>query len=227
MTDGMATTAKLSTPAAAATAVPTDETSWFTPQRLRVMGIAAGAVALVALITWFIIAAGQRKQTYAAAALEDARQVAQQSNFGLAVQRYSAIIANYGGTSSAYEANLGIAQVRLVADQDQLAVTTLTDFLKTNPPALYAAPANGLLGTAYENLGRFPDAEAAYRKEADLAIADYLKATSLLDAGRAARLAKKNDEAIAIYQEILTKYGTTAAHTEAEIRLSELTQGKQ
>ena len=52
---------------------------------------------------------------------------------------------------------------------------------------------------------------------------DYLKASSLLDAGRAAQLAKKPDEAKAIYNEIITKYGKTGAMTEAQVRLAELT----
>ena len=55
---------------------------------------------------------------------------------------------------------------------------------------------------------------------------DYLKASALLDAGRAARLGGKRDDAIEIYQEILAKYGKTAAETEAQIRLSELTLGQ-
>ena len=82
---------------------------------------------------------------------------------------------------------------------------SLQDFIKTNPPANYASPANGLLGTAYENTGKFLEAAAAYRKAADLATLDYLKASALLDQGRALRLGGKKDEAIAVYQEVLTK----------------------
>ena len=226
-TGSMATTAKVSTPAAQRGAEEPSSASWMTPERLRLLGYGAGGVIVIGAVVWFIIAAGVRKETYAAAALEDARAVAEQGNVGVAVQRYTAVIANYGGTSSAYEANLGIAQARLVTGgQDQIAATGLEDFLKTNPPALYAAPANGLLGTALENLGKFADAEAAYKKEAALAVADYLKAEALLDAGRAARLAQKPSDAVAIYQELLAKYGDTAAHTEAEIRLAELTASK-
>ena len=47
----------------------------------------------------------------------------------------------------------------------------------------------------------------------------------MLDAGRAAQLARKTDEAKAIYNEIITKYAKTGAVTEAQVRLAELTAG--
>ena len=120
---------------------------------------------------------------------------------------------------------LGIAQARLVSGQNELAIASLTTFLKENPPATYAAPANGLLGTAYENTARWDEAVAAYQKSAEAYDVDYLKASALLDAGRAARLGGKRDEAVTIYREILAKYGKTAAQTEAQIRVAELTGG--
>ncbi len=199
-----------------------EEAPWLTPARLKLLGGVAGVVVLAVLVVWFVIAAGKRKETYAAAALEQARAAAAQNDLAGAVQQYTSVVNNYGGTDAAYEAQLGIAQARLVAGQNQLAVTGLTSFLQTNPPANYAAPAEGLLGTAYENTGNYPSAMKAYRDEAAAASVDYLKSTALLDAGRAANLAGKPDSAIAIYQEIVTKYAKTPSVTEAQVRLSEL-----
>ena len=221
----MATTRKAATPAPAAVTTDTDDLPFLTPQRIRLLGIGGAVLLVVALAIWFTITAGRRKESFAAAALEQARDAAAQNNFGVAVQGFTRVATTYSGTAAAYEATLGIAQTRLVADQNELAISTLTDFLRTNPPAIYASPANGLLGTAYENTGKFAEAEAAYRKAASMATEDYLKASSLLDAGRAAQLAKKPDEAKAIYNEIITKYGKTGAVTEAQVRLSELTAG--
>jgi tetratricopeptide (TPR) repeat protein len=219
----MATTRK-SAPTSAATPVGDPEAQpFFTPQRIRILGIAGAAVLLVGLVVWFTITAGQRKQAFAAQALEQARDAAAQQNWGVAVQGFTRVASTYSGTPAAYEANLGLAQAKLVAGQNELAISTLQAFLKTNPPPVYASPADNLLGTAYENTGKFTEAEAAYRKAADLATVNYLKASSLLDAGRAARLANKADEAKAIYKEILTKYAKTAAFTEAQVRLAELT----
>lgn len=216
----MATTAMSPSPDAPIEALP-----FLTPKRLRVFSIVGGVVLAIGLITWFLITAGRRKEAYAARALEEARAVAESGNIGEAVQQFSKVATTYKGTAAAYQATLGMAQARLVAGQDQLAVTTLTDFLKASPPAAFASPGNGLLGTAYENLGRFPDAITAYRKAADLADVDYLKAQALLDAARASRLAGKKDEAIALYREILSKYAQTPSKTEAQVRLAELTGG--
>jgi TolA-binding protein len=200
-----------------------EDVPFMTPQRIRLFGIAGAVVLVIALAIWFTITAGRRKEAYAATQLEQARDAAAGGNFGVAVQGFNKVVTSYNGTPAAYEATLGIAQARLVNQQNELAVTGLNDFLKTNPPAEYAASANALLGTAYENVGKFPEAEAAYRKSADLSTLDYQKAATLLDAGRAARLAKKHDEARAIYQEIVSKYPKTDAVTEAQLRLSELT----
>ncbi len=197
-----------------------------TPQRIRVLGIVGVAVLIVALGVWFAITAGKRKEAFAAQALENARITAEQGNLPEAVAEFQKVATTYAGTSAAYSASIGVAQARLISGQTELAIASLLDFLKQNPPALYAAPANGLLGIGYENTGKFAEAAAAYRKAAELGTSDYLKASSLLDAGRAFRLAKNRDEALKCYREILSKYAETAAKTEAEVRLSELTLGQ-
>ncbi len=204
----------------------TGETPFFTPQRIRQFGIAGAVILVIALVAWFAITAGRRKETFAARELEVGRSQAEQGNLAGAVEQFNKVAKSYAGTSAAYDATLGIAQARLVNGQNELAIGSLQEFLKTNPPVNYASPANGLLGTAYENTGKFADAATAYRKSADLASLDYLKATALLDQGRALRSAGKKDEAIAVYREILSKYGATANKTEAQVRLGELTLGK-
>ncbi len=221
-TDASPNRSSAKTAPTAATPLVSEETPWLTRARLKVLGIAAGVVVVAALVVWFIVAAGQRKQAYAAAALEQARAAASQNDLAGAVQQYTQVSTNYAGTDAAFEAQLGIAQARLVAGQNQLAITGLNSFLQTNPPPNYSAPANGLLGTAYENTGNYPAAFKAYRTEAGEAGVDYLKSTALLDAGRAANLAGQPDSAMAVYQEIVTKYSKTPSVTEAQVRLSEL-----
>lgn len=198
---------------------------FLTPQRIRIFGIVAAIVAVAALAAWFVITAGNRKEAFAASALDDARNAAEQGNLPLAAQKFEQVSTTYAGTAAAHEASLGLVQVRLVGGQDELAIATLDDLLKANPPAAYAAPANALLGTAYENTGKFVEAAAAYRKGADQAITGYLKATYLLDAARASRLAGKADEAKTIYRDIIARFGETAARTEAEVRLAEMNRG--
>lgn len=197
--------------------------AFLTPERLKMLGIGAVAVAVVGGGFWFAKVTGNRKEAFAALALELARNTAEQGNMGQAVQEFEKVTSQYSGTGASHEATLGIAQARLVAGQTELAISSLQSYLGGNPPATYASPANGLLGTALENTGRYADAETAYRKAAELATVDFLKATLLLDAARAARLSGRIAEARVLYEEIVAKYGDTAARTEAEIRLGELT----
>jgi outer membrane protein assembly factor BamD (BamD/ComL family) len=201
----------------------TGSETFLTPQRLRLLGIGAAAVVVIGGGIWFAKVSGQRKEAAAATALEQARSTAEQGNLAEAVTMFEQVSTTFGGTAAANEAVIGMAQARLVAGQSELAVATLTEFLGKNPLATYASPAQGLLGTAYENTGRFAEAKAAYQKAAELATVDYLKATLLLDAARAARLGKDAAGARAIYEEIIAKYGETAARTEAEVRLGEMT----
>jgi TolA-binding protein len=223
----MAMAAEASNTSADTTSTPVDGMSSFlTPQRIKILGGGLGLILLVAAGIWFSATAKRNKETFAASALDEARQAAAQNNMGVAVEGFTRVAKTYAGSPSAYEATLGIAQARLVSDQNELAIATLTDFLKTNPPAQYASPANGLMGTAYENTGKFAEAEAAYKKAADLAELDYLKATNLLDAARAANLAKKPAEAKEIYNTIITKYPKTGSKTEAQVRLSEMEASK-
>lgn len=219
----MATTVE-STPTTASD--ETGSTPFFTPQRIRMFGIGGAVVLVIALVAWFAITAGKRKEAFAARELEVARTQAEQGNLAGAVEQFNKVSVTYSGTAASYEAKLGIAQARLVNGQNELAIASLQDFLKTTPPSTYASPANGLLGTAFENTGKFAEAAAAYGKSAELASLDYLKATALLDQARALRLAGKKDEAVAVYKVILDKYSDTAAKTEAQVRLGELTLGQ-
>ena len=102
----------------------------------------------------------------------------------------------------------------------------LREFLSSSHDPQYTAAANGLLGTALENAHKDAEAAAAYRAAAAASQVDYLKAEYLVDAGRAFRTAGKASDAEAAYQEVIQKYPKTPSMTEAQVRLSELTDGK-
>jgi tetratricopeptide (TPR) repeat protein len=209
-------------PPATAATIDLTEPPFLTPQRIKLFGYVGAAIAVVALVTWFMITSANRKEAFAAQALEQARSVAETGNIGDAVQQFQQIATTYSGTSASYDAVLGMAQARLIAGQAELAVSTLEDFIASGPPAAYASPGNGLLGTAYENTQRYAEAKDAYLKASDQASIDFLRATLLLDAGRAAFAAGERDEAIAIYTRVTTDFSETAANSEAVVRLGEL-----
>lgn len=194
-----------------------------TPQRIRLYAILGGAVLLVALVTWFLMAAGQRKEAFGARALESARAVAESGDMGAAVQQFEQVATTYSGTDAASEARLGVAQARLLAGQAELAIVSLREFIDSKPKERFLAPAHSLLATALENTTKHGEAAVEYRRASEVESVPYLKATLLLDAGRATRAAGDRDGAIAIYREVVEKFGDTAARSEAEVRLLELT----
>lgn len=208
------------TPAARSSAA-----GWFDVPTNRYIALGAAAV-LVAIVAWFLVLAGRRKEEFANRALEQARAMAESGNLPLAASEMQKVITTYGGTRSGQEAVIMLNQVRLVNGQHELAAVSLQDFLKAGPSAEFRGPAQGLLGRALENASRPADAAQAYATGADVAEVDYLRTELLLDAARAYVLAGDRDKAMASYRRIIKDFPDTPSRTEAEIRLAELTGGQ-
>ena len=200
-------------------------TPWYR-DRNRQLVAAAVAVAAVALIVWFVLSSGRRKEEFAARSLNQARAAAEAGNLPLASSELQKLIQTYKGTDAATEAMITLNQVRMVNGQSELAAVGLREFLATKPAPEYAAPAQGLLGAALENARKFGEAGDAFAAASSTADLPYLKARYLLDAGRCYREAGKTQEAIRAYREIIEKYAKTPGMTEAQVRLAEMTDGK-
>jgi outer membrane protein assembly factor BamD (BamD/ComL family) len=183
-------------------------------------------LAAIAVVAWFIVASGRRKEEFAARSLNQARTAAEAGNLPLASSELQKLISAYKGTDAANEAVITLNQVRMINGQNELAVVGLREFLGGNPPEQYRTPASGLLGAALENAKKWEEAAKAYTQASNTAEVDYLKAQYLVDAGRAYRMGGKLDEATRAYRTILQKYSKTNSVTEAQVRLSELTDGK-
>jgi TolA-binding protein len=184
-----------------------------------------GIVAAIALIGWFVVLSGKRKEVFAGRALDAARNMAEQGNRPLAASELQKVVTTYSGTRAAQEAVITLNQVRLVNGQFELAAVGLQDFLKSGPDAQFKTPAYSLLGRALENSKRPGEAAQAYLSASAAADVDYLKADLLLDAGRAFVNAGDRQKAIDTYRRVIKDYPKSAANTEAEVRLSELTAG--
>jgi outer membrane protein assembly factor BamD (BamD/ComL family) len=206
-------------------AAPAAPRPWYRdPQRQIVAGLVV--VAAIVLVVWFVIASGQRKEEFAARSLAQARAAAEAGNLPLASSELQKLIAAYEGTDAASEAVITLNQVRMINGQSELAVVGLREFLAGKPSEQYLAPAYGLLAAALENSKRWVDAGNAYMRASNASEVDYLKATYLVDAGRAFRQGAKPDDAARAYRTVLEKFPSSASVTEAEVRLAELTDGK-
>ena len=191
------------------------------------MLLGAVVLLLLALIAgWFIIASGKRKEQFAARSLNQARAAAESGNLPLASSELQRLITTYKGTDAAHEAVITLNQIRMINGQSELAAVGLREYLASKPPEKYLSPAYGLLGAALENAKRWVDAAIAYTQASNAAGVPYLKATYLVDAGRAYREAGRTEEAAKTYRTIVEKYSDSPSFTEAQVRLAELTAGK-
>jgi len=197
---------------------------WFDEPMNRWLAVGAGAVAL-ALIVWFVVLSGARKQEFASRALQNARNVAESGNLAQAAAELQRVVTTYSGTDAAQEAVLTLNQVRMTNGQSALAIAGLQDFIKSKPDQKYLPPAYGLLGSAFENTNQPDSAAAAYTGAAKSASLEYLKAQYQLEAARAYRNAGKADQAVAAYRTIINDLGDNPFKTEAKVRLAELTKG--
>ncbi len=190
--------------------------------RKRGLTIGAASLAAIAVVAWFMVTSAQRKEAFAAQALDGARQASEAGNLPLAATELQRVVDTYRGTTAALEATLSLNVVRMASGQDQLAADGLQAFLEKNPPKEVASRANLLLGGALENLGRPAEAAAAYEKAAELAPMDFAKADALLQAARAYSTSGDTGRAAAVLRSIIQDFPETAAVVEAEVRLGEM-----
>jgi outer membrane protein assembly factor BamD (BamD/ComL family) len=212
-------------PARERTVPPANATPWYRDRNRQLIAIGAAMLA-AALIAWFVVTSGRRKEEFAARSLNQARTAAESGNLPLASSELQKLIQTYKGTDAASEAVITLNQVRMVNGQSELAAVGLKDFLATKPDPKFAAPAYGLLGAALENAQKWSDAGDAFSNASKAADLEYLKARYLIDAGRSYREGSRTQEAIAAYREVVQKYPKSSSFTEAQVRLAELTDGK-
>ncbi len=186
----------------------------------------AVALAVVAVGTWLFMETGRRKEIAAADAIDRARAAFESGNLPAASSEFQRVAETFSGTEAGFQAELALNDVRLAGGQTQIAADELLKFAERNPPAYYAAGAYLLRGGALENLKKFDEASAAYRRAAEIATEDYRQVEALIGAARASRLGGKEKEAQELLRGILSKYKeSTPGVAEAAVRLAEWTRG--
>jgi len=204
---------------------PAAPVAWLKDSRRQ--AIAGGAVAaVIALGVWFVVTSGRRKEEFAANMFSRALATADKGNLPQASADLQRVIQTYAGTDAANEAVLALNQIRMASGQTQLAAANLGEYVAQKPAPRFAAPAYALLGAAQENAKKFAEAAAAYEQAAANAEIAFVKASYLVDGGRAYRLAGKPQDAIRVYRSVTEKYPDAPAAVEAQERLGELTAGQ-
>lgn len=196
---------------------------WIRAHRQITTWVGGALIVGAGLFVWNL-SSSRKSEIIAGRQLQGARYAFDNQNLPLAASELARIVENYSGTSAAAEARLVLAQVRLLQGQPQQAVELLGDFAP-RAAAGFRAQAYGLLGAAYENLGRAREAAEAYQTGSERARMDFLRAQMLSDAGRAWAAAGDTAKAIAAYRRIVDDLPKEGAVTEAKVRLGELTKG--
>jgi predicted negative regulator of RcsB-dependent stress response len=187
---------------------------------------AATILVVLAASAWFMVTAQQRKEAFAAAALSNARAIAEAGNLALAASDLSQLARTYGGTPAGEEAVILLAQIRLSEGQTETAIEELNGFIESRPSDQFRAAAYGLLGNSLDQAGRYTEAADAFRNAATAAWYDFLRAEYLIEKGRVLELAGDTSAAVATYEEIITNLSDeTESVTEARVRLAELRPG--
>lgn len=203
---------------------PTAQRDWGEYFRTHAREVAYGAtaVAVIGVAIWLYVTSEMRKQAFAAQALSQARAESEAGNLALAANDLSRLVDRYGGTRAADDAVVLLNDVRLVMGRTADAVQDLQRFVTKGHSKDILASAWSLLGGGLESERKFKDAAAAYRKVAELAPHDFLRAQGLLDAGRVLTVAGDTAGARAAYGELLEKYGQLSQAAEARVRMGEV-----
>jgi tetratricopeptide (TPR) repeat protein len=191
--------------------------------------LAAGAAifVVVAASVWFMVAAQQRKEAFAAAALSNARAIAEAGNLALAASDLSQLARTYGGTAAGEEAVILLGQIRLSEGQSESAIEELNSFIESGPSDQFRAAAYALLGNSLDQAGRYAEAADAFRTAATAAWYDFLRAEYLIEAARVSELAGDTSAAVATYEDVIRNFSDEAESvTEARVRLAELRPGQ-
>src|SRR5574341_1203260 len=186
--------------------------AWVSAHRQLSYWIGTILVVAAVLFVWQL-STKRRSEEIASRELQGARFAFENQNLPLAASELARVIENYSGTNAAEEGRLLLANVRLLQGQPQQGVEVLRDYA-AGAGGAYRSQAYGLLGAAFENLGRFREAAEAYENGAAAAHLDFQKGQMLSDAGRAWTSAADTTKAVQVYQRLVKELPNEGAVTE-------------
>jgi len=202
------------------TSSPQSLADWYERHK-KIVGVAAAVVLVAVAGGWFYMRSAEIKRTNAERMLNQARQSIGAGNIPLAMTDLQRVATRYQGTPAGVQAAMLLAQMNY--DQGKFA-----EGLQALEPFKAKAPVNqsavwDLIADGNLAQGKLDEAVAAYRGAADAAGGPAERAFFLAKAGRVLMTAGKNAEARAIWQELSDDPAAGAVHSEAEVRLGELT----
>jgi tetratricopeptide (TPR) repeat protein len=159
------------------------ETSAWASTHARLLIIGAAVVAVLLVSVLWIRSSRAADRAASATELTTLRQTVQAGNPAVAIRDLQSFLDRFGGTPAGTEARLLLARAHLQAGQGQEAIDAVETQARDLTEPL-GTPAAFLLGSAYESLTRWDDAEQTYLRIADAAPFDFQKIQALENAAR-------------------------------------------
>lgn len=186
----------------------------------KLVGIAVGVIAAVALGGWLYTRAQAGKELRAEQTLRRAEQSVAAGNAPLAQTDLEKLASGYRGTSGASQGAMLLAQLHMDKGEYQKAIDALQNSQAGQKE--FEAPVEAMIANAYSQLNKPAEAAAHYRKAADVTRFEGERDGFLADAAR--HLAAAHDTAAArqIWQDLANNPRSEMA-PEAHLRLGELT----
>lgn len=178
------------------------ETSAWASTHARSLIIGAAVVAVLLVSVLWIRSSRAADRAAAATELTTLRQTVQAGNPAVAIRDLQSFLDRFGGTPAAAEARLMLARAHLQAGQGQEAIDVIEPQARDLGEPL-GPPAAFLLGSAYESLTRWDDAEQTYLRVADSAPFDFQKIQALENAARIRVERGQPSGAVELYDRLL------------------------
>lgn len=166
-------------------------------------------VVLVAGAIWFR-SQQQRTERMAAAEFGRVQQSVVSGNTQLAIRDLETYLGTYGGTETAQQARLILADLLIGEDRADEAVEALGS-LPDDLDEPLGLPAARMQAAAYEAMGDADEAVATYLQVADAARFDYQRREALADAARVRLQNGDADQAADLYERVVATFDEETA----------------
>ncbi len=182
---------------------------------------AGGAVVVVGLGAWFVMASSSRKAQNAEQAYVSAERSYYSGNAQLAESDLAKVIDRYGNTAAGIRASILLAKHYYEASKPAEGVAALKTALGRGAAKPFRPALNSLIAGGFEAEGKLDSAGVAYEAAASEAISQTEKEQYQGYAGRAYMAAGKKAEALRIWQALAARETSPLAN-EAKLRIGEL-----
>jgi predicted negative regulator of RcsB-dependent stress response len=189
----------------------------------RLVGIGAALVVVGALGFWFYMRSGEIKRQNAERGLTQAKQSLAAGNPALAQTDLERVASRYRGTSAGAQSAMMLAQLHYDAGRFADGVQVLDPYQTESAAGANLAAVWSLTADGYMGQNNADGAATAYQRAAEATSLPGESALYEAKSARALMVAGKLDQARAVWQRLLDDPEAVNVHSEAEIRLGELT----